>query len=195
MLVNHNFQIFLIFLEFYFNKIISFLYSFYYYITIYQLYEATHVTFPLWTVRGKAISEFRSPNALPRAPTPLGTGTSVTSSMCNGLTFVCMLRCWTWCVVPIWFLYASILNMIRCTDPIPVYSHTSQIYRTGRKRPLPCSRMKRQPGGDGIGPGCCGGGVITTWSAGGGVIAAESAVWAAGEFWPCRNAFSRLTET
>ena len=28
----------------------------------------------------------------------------------------------------------------------------------------------------GIGPGCCGGGVITTWAAGDGVIAAGSAV-------------------
>ena len=81
-----------------------------------------------------------------------------------------------------------------CRSVCCIYIHTSQIYRTGRKRPLPSSRMKRQPGGDGIGPGCCGGGVITTWSAGGGVIAAESAVWAAGEFWLCRNAFSRLTE-
>ena len=78
MLVNHKIQIFLIFLEFYFNKAIP-LFFLLLYITIYQLYEATHVTFPMWTVRGKAISEFRSPNALPRAPTPLGTGTSVTS--------------------------------------------------------------------------------------------------------------------
>ena len=54
---------------------------------------------------------------------------------------------------------------------------------------------KRQPEEGGIGPGCCGGGVITTWAAGDGVIAAGAAVWAEGEFWPCRNAFSRLTES
>ena len=35
---------------------------------------------------------------------------------------------------------------------------------------------KRQPEEGGIGPGCCGGGVITTWAAGDGVIAAGSAV-------------------
>ena len=48
--------------------------------------------------------------------------------------------------------------------------------------PLPSPRMffpvgwKRQPEEGGIGPGCCGGGVITTWAAGDGVIAAGSAV-------------------
>ena len=35
---------------------------------------------------------------------------------------------------------------------------------------------KRQPEEGGIGPGCCGGGVITTWAAGDGVIAAGPAV-------------------
>ena len=35
---------------------------------------------------------------------------------------------------------------------------------------------KRQPEEGGIGLGCCGGGVITTWAAGDGVIAAGSAV-------------------
>ena len=35
---------------------------------------------------------------------------------------------------------------------------------------------KRQPEEGGIGPGCCGGGLITTWAARDGVIAAGSAV-------------------
>ena len=28
----------------------------------------------------------------------------------------CILRCWTWNAVPIWFLYASVLDVERCTD-------------------------------------------------------------------------------
>ena len=40
---------------------------------------------------------------------------------------------------------------------------------------FPTSWM-HQPGGEDIGLGCCGGGVITTWAAGVGVIAAGSAV-------------------
>ena len=54
--------------------------------------------------RGKAISEFRSPNALPRAPTPLGT---------EGV-----LRCCMYCVVD-FCLHASILDVERCADLVP----------------------------------------------------------------------------
>ena len=28
----------------------------------------------------------------------------------------CMLRCWLWDAVPIWFLYASVLDVERCAD-------------------------------------------------------------------------------
>ena len=122
------------------------------------------------------------------------------------LTFVCMLRYSEWNVVPIWFLYSSIFMVIRCADPVSVFFDTYRniLYQSdisgqdAQSASIP--RMffpvgwKRQPEEGGIGPGCCGGGVITTWAAGDGVIAAGSAVWAAGEFWPCRNAFSRLTE-
>ena len=52
-------------------------------------------------MRGKAISEFRSPNALPRAPTLLGTEV--------------VLRCCVCCVVD-FFLYAAVLRMERCAD-------------------------------------------------------------------------------
>ena len=61
--------------------------------------------------RGKAISEFRSPKALPLHPHPLGHGRS--SAL---LTFVCMLRYWMWNVVPIWFLDSSIFMAIRYAD-------------------------------------------------------------------------------
>ena len=155
------------------------------------------------------------------------------------LTFVCMLRYSEWNVVPIWFLYSSVLMVVRWADlrsvpcilrylwwyAVPIWSLYSSIFmvihwadlvpvffdtyrnilyqsdisgQDAQSASIP--RMffpvgwKRQPEEGGIGPGCCGGGVITTWAAGDGVIAAGSAVWAAGEFWPCRNAFSRLTE-
>ena len=81
---------------------------------------ATHVTFPMWTVRGKAISEFRSPNALPRAPTPLGTER--------------VLRCCVCCVVD-FCLYAAVLRMERCADLFPVFF---DIYGDTLGRSDPC---------------------------------------------------------
>ena len=104
------------------------------------------------------------------------------------LTFVCMLRYWMWNVVPIWSLYSSIFMVIRCADPVSVFFDTYRniLYQSdisgqaAQSASIP--RMffpvgwKRQPEEGGIGPGCCGGGVITTWAVGDGVIAAGSAV-------------------
>ena len=100
MLVNHKIQIFLIILFVWLNLLIS---------IGMEGPLATHVTFPMWTVRGKAISKFRSPNALPRAPTPLGTERSVTSLMCNTVDFC---------------LYAAVLRMERCADLVSVFFGT-----------------------------------------------------------------------
>ena len=104
------------------------------------------------------------------------------------LTFVCMLRYSEWNVVPIWFLYSSVLIVVRCADLVPVFFDTYRniLYQSdisgqdAQSASIP--RMffpvgwKRQPEEGGIGPGCCGGGVITTRAAGDGVIAAGSAV-------------------
>ena len=104
------------------------------------------------------------------------------------LTFVCMLRYSKWNVVPIWFLYSSVLMVVRWADLVPVFFDTYRniLYQSdisgqdAQSASIP--RMffpvgwKRQPEEGGIGPGCCGGGVITTWAAGDGVIAAGSAV-------------------
>ena len=104
------------------------------------------------------------------------------------LTCVCMLGYWMWDAVPIWFLYSSIFMVIRCNDPVSVFFDTYRniLYQSdisgqdAQSAFIP--RMffpvgwKRQPEEGGIGPGCCGGGVITTWAAGDGVIAAGSAV-------------------
>ena len=78
--------------------------------------------------------------------------------------------------------------VIRWADPVSVFFDTYRniLYQSdisgqaAQSASIP--RMffpvdwKRQPEEGGIGPGCCGGGVITTWAAGDGVIAAGSAV-------------------
>ena len=78
--------------------------------------------------------------------------------------------------------------MIRCADPVSVFFDTyrnilCQSNISGQDaQSASIPRMffpvgwKRQPEEGGIGPGCCGGEVITTWAAGDGVIAAGSAV-------------------
>ena len=100
----------------------------------------------------------------------------------------CILRYLWWYTGPTWFLYSSIFMVIRCDDPVSVFFDTYRniLYQSDISRQDAQSasipRMffpvgwKRQPEEGGIGPGCCGGGVITTWAAGDGVIAAGSAV-------------------
>ena len=94
----------------------------------------------------------------------------------------------TLCRSAIWFWDSSVLIVVRCADLVPVFFDTYRniLYQSdiseqdAQSASIP--RMffpvgwKRQPEEGGIGPGCCGGGVITTWAAGDGVIAAGSAV-------------------
>ena len=94
----------------------------------------------------------------------------------------------TLCRSAICSLYSSIFMMVRCADLVPVFFdiYRNILYQSdisgqdAQSASIP--RMffpvgwKRQPEEGGIGPGCCGGGVITTWAAGDGVIAAGSAV-------------------
>ena len=94
----------------------------------------------------------------------------------------------TLCRSAICSLYSSIFMVIRCDDPVSVFFDTyrnilCQSNISGQDaQSASIPRMffpvgwKRQPEEGGIGPGCCGGGVITTWAAGDGVIAAGSAV-------------------
>ena len=88
----------------------------------------------------------------------------------------------------IWFWDSSVLIVVRCADLVPVFFDTYRniLYQSdisgqdAQSASIP--RMffpvgwKRQPEEGGIGPGCYGGGVITTWAAGDGVIAAGPAV-------------------
>ena len=70
------------------------------------------------------------------------------------LTFVCMLRCWTWDAVPNWLLYSSVLHVRRYAD-----TATFSIQdRTQTSASVPCGWSFSR--GCGIGSGCCGGGVI-----------------------------------
>ena len=88
----------------------------------------------------------------------------------------------------IWFWDSSVLMVVCRADPVSVFFDTYRniLYRSDISgqdaQSVSIPRMffpvgwKRQPEEGGIGPGCCGGGVITTWAAGDGVIAAGSAV-------------------
>ena len=90
--------------------------------------------------------------------------------------------------MPIWFLYSSIFIVVCCANLISGFFGTYRniLYQSGISgqdaQSASVPRMffsvgwKCQPEEGGIGPGCCGGGVITTWAAGDGVIATGSAV-------------------
>ena len=135
------------------------------------------------------LTKWHGPEGPPPAPPPSWARKEFCVVVCATLlTFVCMLRYSEWNVVPIWFLYSSVLMVVRCADLVPVFFDTYRniLYQSdisgqdAQSASIP--RMffpvgwKRQPEEGGIGPGCCGGGVITTWAAGDGVIAAGSAV-------------------
>ena len=136
---------------------------------------ATHVTFPMWTVRGKAISEFRSPNALPRAPTPLGTELVLHLRCVTLLTFVCMLRYSVWNVVPRIFLTSHYSD--RIVISIPSHPHTTS-HNAGQGAIASASVLHRidyQPWSWGLAGQLCRR-VETTWAAGIGVIFKNPAV-------------------
>ena len=168
MLVNHKIQIFLIILFVWLNLLIS---------IGMEGPLATHVTFPMWTVRGKAISEFRSPNALPRAPTPLGTELVLHLRWVTLLTFVCMLRYSMWNVVPRKFLTSHSSNLT--VIPIPLHPHTTSL-NPGQGAIASASVLHPidyQPWSWGLSGQLCRR-VETTWAAGIGVIFKNPAVWA-----------------
>ena len=76
----------------------------------------------------------------------------------------------TLCRSAIWFWDSSVLIVVRWADLVPVFF---DIYGGTLGRSGPCILRYLWWYAE---PGCCGGGVITTWAAGDGVIAAEPAV-------------------
>ena len=167
MLVNHKIQIFWIILFVGVNVLIS---------IGMEGSLATHVTFLMWTVRGKAISEFRSPNALPRAPTPLGTELVLHLRCVTLLTFVCMLRYSMWNVVPRMFLTSHYSDRIVLCQ----YHLTPTLLPTTQDRARIASasvlhRIDYQPWSWGLSGQLCRR-VETTWAAGIGVIFKNPAV-------------------
>ena len=167
MLVNHKIQIFWIILFVGVNVLIS---------IGMEGALATHVTFLMWTVRGKAISEFRSPNALPRAPTPLGTELVLHLRCVTLLTFVCMLRYSMWNVVPRMFLTSHYSDRIVLCQ----YHLTPTLLPTTQDRARIASAsvlhpIDYQPWSWGLSGQLCRR-VETTWAAGIGVIFKNPAV-------------------
>ena len=73
------------------------------------------------------------------------------------------------CYVVDFCLYASVLDVERCADLVPGFF---DIYGGTLCRSAPCILRYLWWYAE---PGCCGGGVITTWAAGDGVIAAGPA--------------------
>ena len=178
--------------------------------------------FQCGNMQGEGHLRVPQPEGPPPAPPPSWARKEFCVVVCAALlTFVCMLRYSEWNVVPIWFLYSSVLIVIRCADLVPVFfgtyggtlgrsaiwfwdssvlivvrcadlvpvffdTYRNILYQSdisgqdAQSASIP--RMffpvgwKRQPEEGGIGPGCCGGGVITTWAVGDGVIAAGPAV-------------------
>ena len=84
-----------------------------------------------------------------------------------------ILRYLQWYTAPIWFrgFFGTYRNILCQSGISGQDAQSASIPRMF----FPVG-WKRQPEEGGIGPGCCGGGVITTWAAGDGVIATGSAV-------------------
>ena len=120
------------------------------------LHRATRVAFSMREYAGGRPSQ-SSVARRPSPCTPTLLGTEV------------VLRCCMRCVVD-FCLYAAVLRMERCADLVSVFFGT---YSGTLCRSVPCILRYLWWYAE---PGCCGGGVITTWAAGDGVIAAGSAV-------------------
>ena len=90
-----------------------------------------------------------------------------------GRSHFCILRCLQWYTSPIWSrgFFGTYRNILYQSGISGQDAQSASVPRMFFSVGWKC-----QPEEGGIGPGCCGGGVITTWAAGDGVIAAGSAV-------------------
>ena len=90
-----------------------------------------------------------------------------------GRSHFCILRCLQWYTSPIWSrgFFGTYRNILYQSGISGQDAQSASVPRMFFSVGWKC-----QPEEGGIGPGCCGGGVITTWAARDGVIAAGSAV-------------------
>ena len=73
--------------------------------------------FQCGNMQGEGHLRVPQPEGPPPAPPPSWARKEFCVVVCAALlTFVCMLRYSEWNVVPIWFLYSSVLMVVRCAD-------------------------------------------------------------------------------
>ena len=78
--------------------------------------------FQCGNMQGEGHLRVPQPEGPPPAPPPAWARKEVCGVVCAAvLTFVCMMRYSEWNVVPIWFLYSSVLIVVRCADLVPVF--------------------------------------------------------------------------
>ena len=78
--------------------------------------------FQCGNMQGEGHLRVPQPEGPPPAPPPSWARKEFCGVVCAALlTFVCMMRYSEWNVVPIWFLYSSVLIVVRCADLVPVF--------------------------------------------------------------------------
>ena len=78
--------------------------------------------FQCGNMQGEGHLRVPQPEGPPPAPPPSWARKEFCVVVCAALlTFVCMMRYSEWNVVPIWFLYSSVLIVVRCADLVPVF--------------------------------------------------------------------------
>ena len=92
--------------------------------------------FQCGNMQGECHLRVPQPEGPPPAPPPSWARKAFCVVVCAALlTFVCMLRYSEWNVVPIWFLYSSVLIVVRWADLFPVFF---DIYSDTLGRSGPC---------------------------------------------------------
>ena len=92
--------------------------------------------FQCGNMQGEGHLRVPQPEGPPPAPPPSWARKEFCVVVCAALlTFVCMMRYSEWNVVPIWFLYSSVLMVVRCADLVSVFF---DIYGATLGRSGPC---------------------------------------------------------
>ena len=92
--------------------------------------------FQCGNMQGEGHLRVPQPEGPPPAPPPSWARKEFCVVVCAALlTFVCMLRYSEWNVVPIWFLYSSVLMVVRCAD-LALYSSIFMVIRWANLVPV-----------------------------------------------------------